>query len=161
MLPIQHIPKDPGIYIFKNKKNQILYIGKAKNLQKRVSQYFTPGSVWKQDMVAQATNIEFVHVNNESEAIYLESNLIRKHQPPYNNLLKADNSYVYIKIPKEDFPPILITRYKTNDGSTYIGPKHHTRELKNFLQYLRLLYKYRTSKKTEFTKGVLSSDFYF
>jgi len=97
-----------------------LYIGKAKNLQKRVQQYFAPGSLWKQEMLAQAFGLDFHVVQNESEALYLEDNLIKKHQPYFNNLLKADNSYVYLKITHEDFPQIILTRKKANDKATYI-----------------------------------------
>lgn len=140
---VTNIPSKPGVYIFKDAKSQILYIGKAKNLQKRISQYFTPGSLWKQEMVAQATSLDFHAVKNESEALYLEDNLIKKHQPYFNNLLKADNSYVYIKITKEEFPQIILTRKKISDGATYIGPKHNTQNLKKFLQYLRQVLKFR------------------
>ena len=85
---ISHIPHTPGVYIFKDRKQTILYIGKAKDLAKRVSHYFTPGSVWKQDMVAKAHSVEFIEVTTESEALYLEDNLIKKHTPEYNRLLK-------------------------------------------------------------------------
>jgi excinuclease ABC subunit C len=117
---LQSIPTDPGVYVFKDQKNQVLYIGKAKNLQKRVTQYFAPGSLRKQEMVAKATTLDFHSTKNESEALYLEDNLIKEYQPYYNNLLKADNSYVYIKITYEDFPQILITRKRLNDKAIYI-----------------------------------------
>ena len=71
-------------------------------------------------MLNNASKVDFITVNNESEALYLEDNLIKKHQPYYNNLLKADNSYMYLKITKEDFPQILLTRKRKNDGSIYI-----------------------------------------
>ncbi|MEI6773356.1 MAG: GIY-YIG nuclease family protein, partial [bacterium] len=73
-----------------------MYIGKAKNLQKRLGQYFSPTSLRKQEMLEKADKIDFLIVKNESEALYLEDNMIKQHQPEYNNLLKADNSYVYI-----------------------------------------------------------------
>ena len=97
---LQHVPTSPGIYLFKDKKGAILYIGKAKNLFKRVTQYFAHGSVRKQDMMQKSEQLERIPVANESEALYLEDNLIKKHQPPFNNLLKGDGSYAYIKIPK-------------------------------------------------------------
>lgn len=97
-----------------------MYIGKAKDLKNRVKQYFAPGSVWKQDMLSKATKLDFVIVQTESEALYLEDNLIKKHKPVYNSLLKADNSYVYIKITKEAFPIVFTTRSRVNDGAVYI-----------------------------------------
>ena len=160
-LSTNHIPDEPGVYFFKDAKANILYIGKAKNLHKRVQQYFTPWSIRKQDMVNKATSVDFVTVTSEQEALALECNLIKKSQPPYNRLLKADNSYVYIKITNEPFPQLFLTRNRQNDKATYIGPKNNTRELKNLLQYMRQIYKFRTMKSTEFRQGKVSSDFYF
>ena len=161
MIPISHIPHEPGIYIFKNSSWEVLYIGKAKNLHKRVQQYFTPWSLWKQEMLAKSKSVEYVSVHNESEALYLESNLIKEHQPPFNSLLKWDNSYCFIKIPKEDFPPIMITRKRVDDGAIYIWPKHQRNVVKEFLQYLRQVLKFRTMKTSIFRQGKLDSDFYF
>ncbi|MDR0608140.1 MAG: GIY-YIG nuclease family protein [Candidatus Peribacteria bacterium] len=86
---ISHLPTEPGVYFFKDASGVILYIGKAKSLQKRVAQYFAPGSLWKQEMLAKATSVDFLVVKNEGEALYLESNLIKKHKPFYNNMLKG------------------------------------------------------------------------
>ena len=97
-IALTNIPQEPRVYFFKDKKDTVLYIGKAKNLQKRVAQYFAAGSVWKQDMMQKAEKVDFIVVQNESEALYLEDNLIKQHLPEYNNLLKADNSYTYLKI---------------------------------------------------------------
>ncbi|MBB1578404.1 MAG: GIY-YIG nuclease family protein [candidate division SR1 bacterium] len=160
-LDTSHIPNLPGVYLFKDKKEQILYIGKAKNLQKRVNQYFTPGSVWKQEMLLKADHVDFFVVENESESLYLESNLIKKHLPPFNNMLKGANAYAYIKLTKHPVPQVLITRKKINDGAIYIGPKHNTRELKKFLQYLRQIIQYRTCPLQQFNKKKLCSDYYF
>lgn len=158
---ISKIPQNPWVYLFKDRKWAILYIGKAKNLQKRLWQYFSPTSLRKQEMLDKATKVDFLIVKNESEALYLEDNLIKQHQPEYNNLLKADNSYVYIKITKEQFPQIFLTRKKINDGSLYIGPKNDTIQLKKFLQYLRQILKFRGCKATQFKQGKLCSDYYF
>ncbi|MCF7834815.1 GIY-YIG nuclease family protein [Candidatus Gracilibacteria bacterium] len=158
---ISKIPDKAGVYFFKDKTGDILYIGKAKDLKKRVAQYFSPGSIWKQEMLEKANCVDFVLVKNESEALYLEDNLIKKHKPYYNNMLKGSNSYAYIKITNEEFPQIFITRKRLNDGSTYIGPKHNTINLKKFLQYLRQVLQYRGCKISEFKKGKICSDFYF
>lgn len=158
---ISHIPEQSWVYFFKDKSWNVLYIWKAKNLKKRVSQYFSPGSVWKQEMLEKAHNVEFFVVKNESEALYLEDNLIKKHKPFYNNMLKWSNSYAYIKITKHAFPLIFLTRKKSMDWSIYIWPKHNNAGLKNFLQYLRQLLMYRTCKNVMFAKGKVCSDYYF
>lgn len=160
-IDIQKIPTHAGVYLFKDRKDNILYIGKAKNLQKRIWQYFSPNSLRKQEMLSKATKLDFLTVKNESEALYLEDNMIKQHQPEYNNLLKADNSYTYIKITKEQFPQIILTKRRINDGSTYIGPKNDTIQLKKFLQYLRQILKFRGCKTTQFKQGKLCSDYYF
>ena len=100
---LQNIPNDPWVYIFKDEKDKVLYIGKAKNLQKRVTQYFSPGSLRKQEMLAKAEKLDFHIVKNESEALYLEDNMIKEYQPYYNNLLKADNSSTTIRFLRKSF----------------------------------------------------------
>jgi excinuclease ABC subunit C len=97
-----------------------LYIGKAKDLAKRVQQYFSPGSVWKQEMVSRATKVDFITVTNESESLYLEDNLIKQYKPPFNSLLKGDNTYIFVRITNEAFPQVLFTRKRKSDGSIYI-----------------------------------------
>jgi len=158
---LTHIPHSPWVYIFKDHRSQILYIWKAKNLSKRVHQYFAPWSVRKQDMMHKADSVEFVVVDNEWEALILESNLIKQHLPAYNRLLKWDNSYVYIKITSEPWPQIIFTRTRKDDGAIYIGPKHMRNELKKLLQYLRQLLWYRWCKTTQFKAGKLCSDYLF
>ena len=160
-LDTSHIPNLPWVYLFKDKKEQILYIWKAKNLQKRVNQYFTPWSVWKQEMLLKADHVDFFVVENESESLYLESNLIKKHLPPFNNMLKWANAYAYIKLTKHPVPQVLITRKKINDWAIYIWPKHNTRELKKFLQYLRQIIQYRSCPLQQFNQKKLCSDYYF
>ena len=158
---LDHIPNDPGVYVFKDKKATPLYIGKAKNLKKRIAQYFSPGSVWKQEMLSKAQSIDFFVVQNESESLYLESNLIKKHQPFFNTMLKGANAYAYIKLSNHPVPQVSITRKKLNDGAMYIGPKHNTRALKKFLQYLRQVLQYRSCPIGQFNQKKLCSDYYF
>ncbi len=160
-IDISHIPQEPWVYLFKDSKGTILYIWKAKNLQKRVSQYFTPNSLWKQEMVAKASKVEFFVVANESESLYLENNLIKKHKPFFNCMLKWWNGYTYIKLTDWDFPQVLTTRNKRNDKATYIWPKHNTKELKKLMQYLRTILKYRTCPNSQFKEWKICSDFYF
>jgi excinuclease ABC subunit C len=158
---ISHIPHQPGVYLFHDDRGNILYIGKAKNLYKRVKQYFAHGSVWKQDMLMQAYHVDFMITQSESECLYLEDNLIKKHQPPFNRLLKGDNSYVYIKITKEPFAQIFVTHNRRQDGALYIWPKHHRTELSNLLHYLRQVLKRRGCKPKQFAQGVLCNDYMF
>ena len=160
-IDISHIPQEPWVYLFKDSKGTILYIWKAKNLQKRVSQYFTPNSLRKQEMVAKASKVEFFVVANESESLYLENNLIKKHKPFFNCMLKWWNGYTYIKLTEWDFPQVLTTRNKRNDKATYIWPKHNTKELKKLMQYLRTILKYRTCSNSQFKEWKICSDFYF
>lgn len=119
-LDIKQLPQEAGVYQFKDAEGTILYIGKAKNLQKRISQYFAKHSVWKQEMLAKASKIDFFVVENEGEALYLENNLIKQYKPFYNTLLKGGNGYSYLKITADPFPQVLITRMKKEDGATYL-----------------------------------------
>ncbi len=155
------LPHKPWVYLFKNKKDEILYIGKAKNLKKRVAQYFNPNSVWKQDMLNKAHTVDFFTVKTESEALYLEDNLIKTHQPPFNSILKGANSYSYIKLTNEPIPKVFITRKRIKDGATYIWPKHNIRALKKLLQYLRQVLQFRTCSQAEFNKRGYCNDYYF
>lgn len=158
---LDKLPEQPWVYLFKDKKDTVLYIGKAKNLKKRVSQYFAPGSLRKQEMLKVADHLDFLIVKTESESLYLENNLIKKYQPFYNRMLKGGNGYAYIKLTNHPFAQVLVTMKKKDDHSLYIGPKHHTKELKNFLQYLRMVLQYRTCPITQFLKKKVCSDYYF
>jgi len=155
------IPQQPWIYIFKDRKKNILYIWKAKNLKNRIKQYFSPNSVWKQDMVNKAVKLDFFIVENETEALNLEENFLKEYKPPYNSLLKGNNRYVYIKFTNEKFPQIFIVKQRKNDGATYIWPKYHSKELRKFLQYLRQLFQYRWCRATQFKQKKLCWDYYF
>lgn len=157
---LSHIPTDSGIYIFKQGKD-ILYIGKAKNLKSRIGQYFNPGSVWKQDMLNKADDVEFMICKSENESLLLESNMIKQHKPPYNRLLKWDNSYVYIKITNHPYPQVYLTRFRTDDGAIYIWPKSNARELKKTIQRFRQFLQWRWCKDRQFDQGKLCSDFVF
>ncbi len=155
------IPTDPWVYIFKTWKDKILYIWKAKNLKKRIWQYFAPWSVWKQDMLSQADNIQRIKTNSEQEALFLEESLIKQHQPEFNRLLKNNTQYVYIKISKEKFPQISITRKKTSDSNFFIWPKNHTKNLKKFLSYIKSFYKLRDCSNSVFKKWKLCTKYDF
>ncbi|WP_156286123.1 excinuclease ABC subunit UvrC [Oceanivirga salmonicida] len=122
MIDIKKIPENSGVYLMKNKVNKIIYIGKAKNLKKRVASYFTGSHNRKtMELVKNIADIEFFICNNEIEAFILENNLIKKHKPKYNILLKDEKTYPYIKISKENLPRITMTRNKSQDAY-YYGP---------------------------------------
>jgi excinuclease ABC subunit C len=122
---LRRIPVAAGIYLHKNADGKILYVGKAKNLRSRVRQYFQ--SSRNQDaktrrLVRAIADFEFIVVDNEVEALVLESNLIKKHKPRFNVLLKDDKSYPHLKLTSEAFPKVVITRRIERDGSNYFGP---------------------------------------
>jgi len=96
---IEKLPESPWVYMFKTKSGKILYIGKAKNLKKRVKQYFQKNiGLRKQEMISRSEDIDYIVTNSEEEALLLENNLIKKYQPPFNSLLKWDTWYVYIRL---------------------------------------------------------------
>ena len=119
------LPVASGIYLHKDARGKILYVGKAKNLRSRVRQYFQSGK--HQDyktrkLVEQIADFEFIVVDNEVEALVLESNLIKKHKPRFNVMLKDDKQYPHLKLTNEPFPKVVITRKIVRDGSNYYGP---------------------------------------
>ena len=122
---VKNIPKDPGVYFFKNNKNDIIYIGKAKNIRNRVRTYFqknkyqSPKNI---SMIKRIVDVEWIVVRNEVEALLTEANLIKKHQPFYNVNLKDDKSFPFIRITNEPYPRVFITREIVRDGSKYFGP---------------------------------------
>lgn len=120
------LPSNPGVYIMKSENGQILYIGKAKNLTKRVHQYFGNNSNRTEKvlkLVSKVYDFDYIITNNEIEALVLENNLIKKHKPPYNILLKDDKNYPFIKInTKKNFPTVEVVRKLKADGSKYFGP---------------------------------------
>jgi len=155
---INDFPEKPGVYLWKN-KNKVLYVWKAKNLKKRLLQYFRTNIwVWKEDMVSKADNIDYFLSKNEEEALILEEKLVKKYNPPYNSLLKWDNAYVYIHIGEWHFPKISFTHFKKWKG-IFIWPKPYKKDLKNMLLTLRRLLKFRTCSDTKFKKGKLCSDY--
>lgn len=145
-LQIQTLPDSPGIYQYYDKDGKILYVGKAKNLKKRVSSYFnkTHESGRTNVMVRKIAQIRHIVVPTETDALLLENNLIKKLQPRYNVLLKDDKSYPWICIKNEPFSRIFTTRNRTNDGSEYFGPYTNFKTVYTILELIRELYPLRT-----------------
>ncbi|MDY5930530.1 MAG: excinuclease ABC subunit UvrC [Candidatus Ornithospirochaeta sp.] len=133
----REMPENPGVYLMKNSAGTIIYVGKAKNLRRRVNSYFLPNRNAKTAaLVDKIADIDFVITGNEYEALVLENNLIKKHNPHYNILLKDGKSYPVIRITNEDFPRVFKTRRIIKDGSRYYGPYPDGQRLD---QYLRLV----------------------
>lgn len=144
---IRDLPERPGIYEYYDKEGTIIYVGKAKNLKKRVSSYFTreeslTGKV--RVLVQKIVDIKYVVVDTELDALLLENNLIKKYQPRYNVLLKDDKTYPWICIKNEPFPRIFSTRHRINDGSDYFGPYASGKMMHTLLDLIRQLYKIRS-----------------
>ena len=117
------LPEKPGVYQFIDSSGTVIYVGKAKNLKKRVTSYFSRNQSGKTTVLLKKTHdIRHIVVENESDALLLENNLIKKHQPRYNILLKDDKTFPWICIKKEPFPRVFSTRKLLRDGSLYFGP---------------------------------------
>lgn len=145
-LQLKTLPKEPGVYRYYDKNDQLLYVGKAKQLNKRVLSYFNKNQNGYRTriMVSKIHRLETTVVNSEYDALLLENNLIKEHQPFYNVMLKDDKSYPWICIKNEDFPRIFLTRTKIKDGSEYYGPYAKVRPARILLDTIKNLYKIRT-----------------
>lgn len=143
---IQSLPNKPGVYQFFDKKGNIIYIGKAKNLKKRVSSYFNKNhdSGKTRVLVRKIADIQTIIVDTEFDALLLENNLIKKHLPRYNVLLKDDKTYPWICIKNEAFPRVFMTRNLIKDGSEYFGPYAYVQVCYALLELIRELYPIRT-----------------
>lgn len=145
-LQLKTLPSEPGVYRYYDKNEQLLYVGKAKNLKKRVLSYFNKNlSGYRiKIMVSKIQRLETTIVNSEYDALLLENNLIKEHQPFYNVMLKDDKTYPWICIKNEDFPRIFLTRNVIKDGSEYYGPYAKVRPAKILLDTIKHIYKLRT-----------------
>jgi excinuclease ABC subunit C len=139
------LPEKPGIYQFQDASGTVLYVGKAKNLKKRVTSYFSKNQSGKTQALLRKTNkITHIVVDSESDALLLENNLIKRHQPRYNILLKDDKTFPWICIKNEPFPRIFSTRNVQHDGSLYYGPYTSGLMVKTIIGLVRQLYQLRT-----------------
>lgn len=140
------LPESPGIYQYLNNKEEIIYVGKAKNLKRRVSSYFNKfhDSPKVRVLVKQIADIKYIVVQTEQDALLLENSLIKKHQPRYNILLKDDKTYPWICVKNEHFPRVFKTRNVVKDGSRYFGPYTYIPAMKTVLELIHNLYSLRT-----------------
>jgi len=145
---VESLPGDPGVYQYFNSEDKIIYIGKAKNLKKRVASYFTKthDSNKTRILVKNIYNIKFIVVDSEEDALLLENNLIKKYQPRYNVQLKDDKSFPWICIKNERFPRVFPTRTLYKDGSLYFGPYASVKPMRVILDLIKDLYKLRNCK---------------
>ena len=142
---LSSLPNNPGVYQIIDSYGNIIYVGKAKNLKKRVTSYFAKNQTGKTTvMLNKASDIRHIVVENESDALLLENNLIKKHQPRYNILLKDDKTFPWVCIKNEPFPRVFSTRNVIRDGSHYFGPYTSGLMVKTLLTLIRQLYKLRT-----------------
>ena len=142
---IKDLPSNPGIYKYFDNRDKIIYVGKAKNLKKRVTSYFTKNHDNNKTkvLVSKIKRVEYTIVENEADALLLENNLIKEHQPIYNILLKDDKSFPLIKIAKERFPRVFAMRNPTYDGSEYYGPYTSVRAMHIVLDLIKSIYPLR------------------
>jgi len=142
------LPNQPGIYKYYDGSDELLYVGKAKNIRKRVGSYFnkTFANYKTYELVNRIHRIEFTIVNSEQDAFLLENALIKEFQPRFNINLKDDKSYPYIIIKKEPFPRIFLTRKKINDGSEYLGPFTSAGKVRELISFIRQYIPLRTCK---------------
>ncbi len=145
---VANLPDTPGVYIFKDMQGEIIYVGKAKSLKKRVQSYFSRFLASRtQVMVSKIADIEYKLCQTESLALILEASLIHKYKPKYNVSLRDDKSYPLVKITNEDFPAVCITRKRIADGSHYFGPYTSAGLLREALRIIRKHFPYRSCER--------------
>ena len=150
---LKKLPDKPGVYIMHDKNDKIIYVGKAISLKNRVRQYFRKNNKTKriENMVALIDHFEYIVTDNESEALILECNLIKKNMPKFNVLLKDDKTYPYIKVNvQEKYPDVYITRRILNDGAKYFGPYASAGSAKEMVDFIKSKFKIRQCKSFKF-----------
>lgn len=161
-LQISSLPSSPGVYQYFDLEEKIIYVGKAKNLKKRVASYFNKektASGKLRVLVAKIARIEFMVVDTEMDALLLENNLIKKYQPRYNILLKDDKTFPWICVKNENFPRVFSTRTFVNDGSDYFGPYASSKMMTTVLDLIRQLYPIRNCKLNLNTQNIAAGKF--
>jgi excinuclease ABC subunit C len=155
------IPGQPGIYKYFDSRNELLYVGKAKNIRKRVSSYFskTFTNYKTHELVQRISRIEFTIVNSEQDAFLLENSLIKQFQPRFNINLKDDKSYPFIVVKNEPFPRVFLTRKKIKDGSEYLGPYTSVKKVRELLDFIKQTIQFRSCSLNLTQKNIENSKF--
>jgi excinuclease ABC subunit C len=158
---IKTLPTNPGIYKYFDNQNQLIYVGKAKNIKKRVSSYFTKTFTGYKthELVQRIERIEFTIVDSEQDAFLLENSLIKQYQPKFNINLKDDKTYPYIVIKNEPFPRIFLTRNRITDGSEYLGPFTSVGRVRELLNFIKEFIPLRTCKLNLTDQNILKKKF--
>src|SRR5881392_3169239 len=160
----RQLPDGPGVYLFKDKRGRVLYVGKARSIRKRVGSHFSkPATRGAYEMLEEIETIDLVATETEAEALLAEQNFIRRHRPRYNIRLRDDKSYPYIGISlDEDFPRVYFTREKHRRGRAYFGPFSNAKRVRETLDLLGKLFQYRTCEGPEPGRrsGVPCLDYY-
>ena len=158
---VSGIPRQPGIYKYYDAGNSLIYVGKAKNIRKRVSSYFTRNlsSYKTHELVRRIKHIEFTIVSSEQDAFLLENSLIKEFQPIFNINLKDDKTYPFIIIKNEPFPRVFLTRKKINDGSEYLGPYTSVKKVRELIEFTRQTIPLRNCSLNLTGKNILQKKF--
>ena len=161
---LRAVPDAPGVYLFRDSRTQVIYVGKALRLRDRLRSYFTSGygeTARVSELVRKIFDFEFVTTANEVEALVLECNLIKNYRPRFNIRLKDDKNYLYLKLPvKEEFPRVHYSRRVQNDGSLYFGPYTSAQSLRGTVKSIRQLLPFRTCSDEIFKQGKVCLDFH-
>src|SRR2546427_5553702 len=161
---LQAVPDSPGVYMFRDSKSQVIYVGKALRLRDRLRSYFTPGyaeTARVSELIRRATDFEFVTTANEVEALVLENNLIKNYRPRFNIRLKDDKNYLYLKLPvTEEYPRVHYTRRILDDGALYFGPYTSAQSLRSTVKSIRQLLPFRTCSDDIFKQQKVCLDFH-
>ena len=144
----KNLPSSPGVYLMKNAGGDVLYVGKASSLRQRVASYFQPSAhpySMVKPMMRYVENVDYVVTANSVDALILENNLIKEHQPRYNVKLKDDKRYPYLKVSvQEPFPRLSVTRQTDNSGARFFGPYVHVRAIRQTIKQLTKIFPIRT-----------------
>jgi excinuclease ABC subunit C len=161
---LKAVPDGPGVYLFRDQKAQVIYVGKALRLRDRLRSYFTPGygeTARVYELVRKIYDFEFVTTANEVEALVLECNLIKNYRPRFNIRLKDDKNYLYLKLPvTEEFPRVHYSRRVLKDGALYFGPYTSAQSLRSTVKSIRQLLPFRTCSDEIFKQGKVCLDFH-
>jgi excinuclease ABC subunit C len=161
---LRAVPDTPGVYLLRDQRGQVIYVGKALRLRDRLRSYFTPGYAQTPrlaDLLRKVYDFEFVKTANEVEALVLECNLIKHYRPRFNIRLKDDKNYLYLKLPvTEEFPRVHYTRRVADDGALYFGPYTSAQSLRSTVKSLRQLLPFRTCSDDVFKQGRVCLDFH-
>ena len=144
---LKSLPAKPGVYLFRDADGEVLYVGKAKTLRSRVRSYFqktTDGRAQIRSLPGRVADVEVIVTGSEVEALHLEQNLVKRHRPPFNVRLRDDKSFPYIAVTVEDeYPRVMFTRERHRPGVWYFGPYANAKKVRETLDVLNLVFRYR------------------